>query len=267
MPMLRLIERRMRPSLLFEHHFVEPTIEEGLCFKAEATLVMDDLKEHAQDAKAPENSQLFTLKMLEHSQDRRASSVRQRDIFDDGEPPPPRAGWPVQQLNLICIVKALEHVPIANDPGIVPYFSLELNIGGQAYKTPVCCGDSTAGRVIFDQVFNALVGDEIFDGLSKSMQDGTEGPCFSATCYDCSRRLNEFVVGHVVLSMADLLEIQQEGWHTLACRLVNSEGKDVIGRDGCRATLSMAFNIDERCKIKVGRYQTVIFCRCILPFL
>ena len=248
----------MRPPLIFEHHHINSTGNDGFCFQTDPALgTTEDLNEHLQLHKSGsnkiENSQLNALRILEHSRDLQASSLQQRDILDDGEPPPPRAGWPVQQLNLICIVQALEHLPVVKDPVLIPYFSLELNIGSQTYKTPVCDGDAVAGRVNFDQVFNTLIGDEIFDGLSKSIQDGTEGPCLSATCYDCSRRLREHVVGHVVLSMADLLEIQQEGWHTLSCRLVNSEGKEVIGRDGCRATLSMAFNIDERCKVKVRR--------------
>ena len=241
----------MRPPLVFEN-FIEFASDDRGFFQTEAYLGAVDNGSKPLSKSESNKNNFSALKFLGNARDLHVSYVKQRDVLDDGEPPLPRSGWSAKQLKLLCIIEALEHLPLVRDGAVTPYYSLELNIGSRTYKTPVCNGNSELGCVNFNQIFNTLVDDEIFDALSTSMQEGIEGPCLSATCYDCSRRLKDNIVGHVVLSMADLLEIQQEGWHTLSCSLVNSEGKNVVGRDGLKATLSMAFKIDELCKIQVN---------------
>ena len=260
----------MRPALIFENNYDGAIENNGFPVQADAALgVLDEVNNSNQRNGGKDKTNISALQFLGNARELHASYVKQRDVFDDGEPPQPRSGWSVQQLNLICIVKALEHLPLAQNRDSIPYFLLELNIGSQTYKTPVCIGDPAAGQVTFDQIFNTLVDDEVFDGLSASLKNGTAGPCLSATCYECSRRMKDRVVGHVVLSMSDLLEIQHEGWHTLSCHLVDSERKNVLGSDGFKATLSMAFRIDERCKIQAlahSRSTLFRFVRSEYPF-
>mmetsp|Transcript_29313 Transcript_29313/g.77001 ORF Transcript_29313/g.77001 Transcript_29313/m.77001 type:complete len:1413 (+) Transcript_29313:40-4278(+) len=178
------------------------------------------------------------------------SYIRQRDIFDDGEPPPPRAGWPIQQLNLRCIVKDLTHPPLPRTSQQMVYFSLELHLGDQVYKSPVCAGDPAKGYVRFDQLFCTHIDDDVLEAVSASYHDGSKAPVLTAVLYDCSRRFKNTVAGHVTVSVSDLLEIHQEGWHSLVCKLVDNDGKDVLGADGEPSTLALAFDVDERCKIQ-----------------
>jgi hypothetical protein len=121
------------------------------------------------------------------------SYIKQTDILDDGEPPPPRAGWPIQQLNLRCIVKNLEHPPIVKSHQEIAYFSIELHLGDQIYKTPVCTGNTELGYVKFDQLFSAHIDDDVLEAVSTSIRDGTQGPALTAIIYDCGRRFKNMV--------------------------------------------------------------------------
>ncbi len=122
-----------------------------------------------------------------------ASYIKQIDILDDGEPPPPRAGWPIQQLNLQCIVKNLEHPPVIKSHHEAAYFSIELHLGDQVYKTPVCTGNAQHGYVKFDQLFITHIDDDVLEAVSTSIRDGTPGPALTAIIWDCGRRFKNTV--------------------------------------------------------------------------
>jgi hypothetical protein len=182
-----------------------------------------------------------------------ACYVLQRDVLDDGEPPKPRAGWPARHLKLFCLIQELDH--LSRDMGSyrVPYFFIEVRVGDHVYKTQVCEGDtSRMGYVKFNQMIKAQIDDEILQAVSQSMNDPSKiCPCLTVTCFDCGRRFKNRVVGRVVFSLADLLEINSEGWHELSCNFIDSDGQAVVGDDGNVTTLSMAVHLDERCKVKV----------------
>ena len=183
-----------------------------------------------------------------------ASYVRQRDILDDGEPPRPRAGWPVRNLILCCLVQELDHLPSDAGSYRVPYFFVEVRVGAHVYKTQVCRGDeSRQGYVRFNQLIKAQVDDEILETVTKSegYTDKSAGPCLTITCFDCSRRFKSNVVGRVVFSLSNMLKLNSEGWHEISCNLVDLEGLEVLGDDRSAATLCMAIHVDERCKVKV----------------
>jgi hypothetical protein len=179
--------------------------------------------------------------------------VLQRDILDDGEPPKPRAGWPTRHLKLFCLIQELEHLPQDKGSSRVPYFFIEVRVGDHVYKTQVCEGDdSRQGYVKFNQLIKAQIDDEILQAVSQSMNDASKTcPCMTVTCFDCGRRFKNHVVGRVVFSLADLLEINKEGWYELRCNFIDSDGQDVVGDDDQVTALSMAVHLDERCKVKV----------------
>ncbi len=130
-------------------------------------------------------------------------------------------------------------------------------MGDHVYKTQVCEGDtSRMGYVKFNQLIKAQIDDEILQSVSQSMSDASKiCPCLTVTCFDCGRRFKNHVVGRVVFSLADLLEINNEGWHELRCNFIDSEGQDVVG-DNQVTTLCMAVHLDERCKVKVKMKST-----------
>ena len=74
-----------------------------------------------------------------------ATSIRQRDILDDGEPPPPRAGLPIHRVSLRCVIKELLNLPTQREG--THYFSLEIDIGDRVYRTPVCSGNASSRSV------------------------------------------------------------------------------------------------------------------------
>ena len=137
-----------------------------------------------------------------------ASHVRQRDILDDGEPPRPRAGWPVRHLTLYCLIEELDHLPRDAGSYRVPYFFVEVRLGNHVYKTQVCQGDtSRIGYVRFNQLIKAQVDDEILEAVSKlgnGVSGNLDGPCLTVTCFDCGRRFKNNIVGQVIFSMANL---------------------------------------------------------------
>ena len=184
-----------------------------------------------------------------------AANVRQRDILDDGEPPRPRAGWPVRHLILHCLIQELDNLPSDMGSGRLPYFFVEVRVGDNVYKTQVCQGDELRrGYVRFNQLIKAQVDDEVLEAVSKSINSseaGSAAPCLTITCFDCSLRFKDKVVGRVVFSMANMLELNSEGWHEIFCNFVDIDGNEVFGYGGDPATLSLAIHIDERCKIKV----------------
>ena len=139
------------------------------------------------------NVDLDNLEVFWDGRYHQTSYIRQYDILDDGEPPPPRAGWPIQQLNLRCIVKNLEHPPLLKGPEERSYFSMELHLGDQVYKTPVCMGDATAGFIKFDQLFTAHIDDDVLESVAVSLRDGTVGPALTAVVFDCGRRFKNTV--------------------------------------------------------------------------
>ena len=181
--------------------------EADLTFKGPATESDGDAASETRDtAVTPENQDRYTdgeillqnldLENLEFFWDGRyhqTSYIKQYDILDDGEPPPPRAGWPIQQLNLRAIVLNLEHPPLLKGPQNISYFSLELHLGDQVYKTPVCMGDATQGFVKFDQLFTAHIDDDVLEAVAVSLRDGTVGPVLTAVVYDCGRRFKNTV--------------------------------------------------------------------------
>jgi hypothetical protein len=168
------------------------------------------------------------------------SYIKQYDILDDGEPPPPRAGWPIQQLNLRVIVLNLEHPPLLKGPQDMSYFSLELHLGDQVYKTPVCMGDSTDGFIKFDQLFTAHIDDDVLEAVAASLRDGTVGPVLTAVVYDCGRRFKNTVLPPAHAARALLPS------ESTAILSVFSAGSV------CYATLLLALACDRIRRVRVG---------------
>ncbi len=66
----------------------------------------------------------------------RGPPITQRDILDDGEPPRPRAGLPVDQVSLMCVIQTLEHLP-RRSTGL--HFFLELQVGALDSRKNLWC--------------------------------------------------------------------------------------------------------------------------------
>ncbi len=73
------------------------------------------------------------------------------------------------------------------------YFSIELHVGDQIYKTPVCIGNPDLGFVQFGQLFSTHIDDDVLEAVSTSIRDGTPGPALTAIIWDCGRRFKNTV--------------------------------------------------------------------------
>lgn len=170
-----------------------------------------------------------------------AQYITQTDILDDGLPPVPRAIAAQRHLEVMVLVKEVNHLPQRDEDLDLEqtFYCVNMTINNELFQTDPRRGNHFFGCKWYER-FDVNVPESVLRDARQAFFMDELGPVFSLSLYDSGKYSAKSALGQADVPVKDILDVVEEGL-IVSVRLKDTSGDDVIGADGEITCIHLTF--------------------------